>query len=218
MADRPYRDLAAITKVVLVMLVLLSLVQGAIFAGLVFRINTLNSSSEHTFGDDITHAAQANGAGVQFMVMGTQILLLAMLVTFLIWTYRAMSNVHALGANGVESPGWTVGSFFIPFVNFVVPYKAMSQIWRASLSASRWQEESASIVGLWWAIWLIVGIGGVIIGFINDHKDIPILMAYVALEIGRNLVTMVMVSGVRKRQDMQWRIADNFGETVLTPS
>src|ERR1700690_2911245 len=38
-----------------------------------------------------------------------------------LWLHRAFTNLRALRINTVMSPGWAVGSFFVPFVNLVVP-------------------------------------------------------------------------------------------------
>jgi len=136
-----------------------------------------------------------------------------------------MSNVHALGAGGVDSPAWAVGCFFIPFVNLVAPYTAMSQIWRASISAGDWQAENAPTVGIWWALWLIAGLGGwIMILMAGQHGIDPALlrtratMADTALDIARNVVMMIMVMRVRAAQNAQWHVADSFGGVPVTPS
>ncbi len=226
MADKPYRDLATITKVVLAVLVVLSLVEVARLVGLVMQHSLLVSFRDHTFGGDFMQRARANDARQQVLAGLNLVALLTMLILFLRWIYRAMSNVHALGATDVESPGWSVGSFFVPFVNFVVPYTAMSQIWRASASAGHWQDETAPIVGVWWALWLIVALGGYVVAFMltGEHGVAPLIlrtrtdMGYTVLEIARNVVMMLLVTRVRARQDAQWRVADNFGGAPVMPS
>jgi hypothetical protein len=148
-----------------------------------------------------------------------------MFVLFLRWMYLAMSNVHALGAREVESPGWSVGSFFVPFVNLVMPYTAMSQIWRASLSAERWKEEAAPIVGIWWTLWLLVGVCAWISVFLGtDHHLAAALVrtkyqiAYTLMEIARNVVTAMLVAGVLARQSAQWRLTGGSEMVPVTPS
>src|SRR6202008_4478889 len=131
MADKSYRDLATITNVTLVALAVLSLVELARLGGLAVQDYLLVSFRDHTFVGDYMQSARANDARLNGLAPLSTLAVLAMLVIFLCWTYRAMSNVRALGASGVDSPGWAVGCYFIPFVNLVAPYTAMSQIWRA---------------------------------------------------------------------------------------
>ncbi|WP_367870975.1 DUF4328 domain-containing protein [Luteolibacter sp. Populi] len=70
---------------------------------------------------------------------------LASSVLYLVWKYRAAFNARILDpATMTVSPAMAVGSYFIPLVNFVVPYQAMAGIARAS----RLQQKD---VGLWWA-------------------------------------------------------------------
>src|SRR5262249_29946861 len=44
-------------------------------------------------------------------------------IALLVWVYRANRNARALGAEGLAySPGWSVGWFFVPLANLVMPY------------------------------------------------------------------------------------------------
>lgn len=73
---------------------------------------------------------------------------------YLFWKYRAAANARLLDPAAMTiSPAMAVGSYFIPFVFFVVPYRAMAGIARASLG-------SAAGVGLWWT----AQVGSVIFG------------------------------------------------------
>jgi Domain of unknown function (DUF4328)/Protein of unknown function (DUF2510) len=42
-----------------------------------------------------------------------------------IWQFRAASAARALGLPATHSPGWGVGSWFVPIVNFWMPYQAI---------------------------------------------------------------------------------------------
>lgn len=83
-------------------------------------------------------------------------------VLFCMWIYRANSNARALGARDMAiSPGWSVGWFFIPFANWVMPFRAMSEIARASdprVTDGRWHLGLLpGIIPMWWGAWLISG-------------------------------------------------------------
>jgi hypothetical protein len=94
----------------------------------------------------------------------TALLLVGAIVAWCMWQFRARSNLDAFGASGLAiSPGWSVGWWFIPLANLVMPFRAMSELWRASAPAGgsvEWQRQPGSaLLWLWWvaliAGWLI---------------------------------------------------------------
>lgn len=68
------------------------------------------------------------------------------------WIYRASSNAHALNPQKKFefSPGWSVGSNFIPIISFYWPYKVMKEIWISSMGAG------TTIVVIWWITFLLM--------------------------------------------------------------
>src|ERR1700739_800090 len=91
MADKPYRDLATITKVVLAALVVLCLVEAARLVGLVMQHGLLVSDCDHTVGGDFLTRARANDARQQVLAGLNLVALFTMFILFLRWIYRAMS-------------------------------------------------------------------------------------------------------------------------------
>lgn len=79
-------------------------------------------------------------------------------VLVLLWVYQAHANLHRLRLRGLNyGPGWAVGSFFVPFVNLVVPYRAMRELCNRSFGESEYQaHEPVGDVSSWWTC-LIVG-------------------------------------------------------------
>jgi uncharacterized membrane protein YfbV (UPF0208 family) len=50
-------------------------------------------------------------------------------IVYLCWLYRVSTNLPALAVNAqTYSPGWSVGYWFIPFVNLVCPYQAVKEV------------------------------------------------------------------------------------------
>jgi hypothetical protein len=101
---------------------------------------------------------------------------IATTVVFLVWLYYASSNLPAFGHAPTEirySPGWAIGSFFVPFVNLVVPFLAMSELWQKSevedTPAGSWQTGSILTTDgpqssglppffpMWWLLWITSG-------------------------------------------------------------
>lgn len=86
---------------------------------------------------------------------------IATIVAFLMWLYRSYENLPSFGVrrNNIKySSGWAVGSFFVPFVSLVVPYRAMKELWSKSVPNSGEMFSEPGPPGffpLWWAVWLV---------------------------------------------------------------
>jgi Domain of unknown function (DUF4328) len=141
-----------------------------------------------------------------------------LIVAFLVWLYRVVRNVPALGTpkSRVEySPGWAVGSFFVPFVNLVVPYKAVREVWEKSDPAVRTgddfmfaQPSSAPLVLGWWLAWLASNVLSNISWRLHDESMTPGTLRFVAgLHVVAHLAGVVaavlailVVRGIDRRQ------------------
>ena len=71
-------------------------------------------------------------------------------VFFLRWFHRGHRILRLLLPSVRYSPGWAVGSWFVPFVNLVVPKKASNDLWRAGR-----RERLPALINWWWAVWLL---------------------------------------------------------------
>lgn len=77
------------------------------------------------------------------------------------WIYRASANAHAISDEMTISPGWAVGSYFVPILNLFRPYQAMREVWLASHFRGNWHAEpTPSLLIAWWALWIITNILG----------------------------------------------------------
>ncbi|MGW0934910.1 DUF4328 domain-containing protein [Streptomyces sp. NPDC002666] len=76
---------------------------------------------------------------------------LATAVVFLVWFRRVRLNAEVFDAHAQPMrPGWSIGAWFIPFVNFFLPYRIASGIWTASTPAGR-PMASRALLNAWWA-------------------------------------------------------------------
>jgi hypothetical protein len=86
------------------------------------------------------------------------LLAIAAVVIACIWQHRAASAARALGLPTTHSPGWGVGSWFVPIVNFWMPYQAI----RDCLAPD---DPHRSLILRWWLIlvatWVISATSGV---------------------------------------------------------
>lgn len=79
--------------------------------------------------------------GVVFVVTG---------IIWVIWQYQL---ARSAGPNQLErSPGWHIGSWFIPFANLVMPFQNMRDLWRKFVS------ERTALIGWWWATTLFTNV------------------------------------------------------------
>jgi len=81
-------------------------------------------------------------------------------VTFLSWLHRAVKNLSALGARKLRfTPGWAVGWFFVPLMDLIRPYEAVTELWHASDPAIRSYEPASRAapapVRWWWSLLIL---------------------------------------------------------------
>ncbi|MGW3102435.1 DUF4328 domain-containing protein [Streptomyces sp. NPDC001100] len=73
------------------------------------------------------------------------------IVLFLVWLARSRRNAQELSPEAtLPSPGWTIGAWFIPLVNLVVPRGIVLAVGRAG-SVSWEERRDTTLVNLWWA-------------------------------------------------------------------
>jgi hypothetical protein len=64
------------------------------------------------------------------------------------WMHRAYRNLPALGEQGMRwSPAWAAGAWFIPFANFVIPYRVMRELWSSF-------GDGQTLPQRWWTAWI----------------------------------------------------------------
>ena len=78
---------------------------------------------------------------------------IAAIVVTLIWQHRAASAARALGFPTTHSPGWGVGSWFVPVINFWFPYQAI----RDCLPPD---DPNRAHILQWWLAYMVGGLAG----------------------------------------------------------
>jgi hypothetical protein len=86
-------------------------------------------------------------------------------ITFLIWFYRAYQNLTKRISNTEYSPGWTIGSWFIPIISLFKPFNIMSELNKKTnlIIKSRMIDTAQNkrmYIGLWWGLFLTSGYVG----------------------------------------------------------
>lgn len=73
------------------------------------------------------------------------LLFLVSIVVVALWIHQAHENLHSAGLVGLNySPAWATASFFIPLVNFYVPFASTRELYNRSHGESDWHAAAAA--------------------------------------------------------------------------
>jgi hypothetical protein len=191
------------------------LIVGAVAAGISLLAEALSLvfpplTEDQELGDNPI------GVAVSLIIFLLAILELIIYITtvvfFLMWLYRAHDNLRAFNPWGRPeySPGWAVGSFFIPFVNLVVPYRAVKEVWQKS-----WPPDEALLsepgppasFPLWWMFWLLALFVARISWRVTFNESVPestatmVSIVASALHVVAAFFAYLVVDAIDKRQE-----------------
>ena len=74
-----------------------------------------------------------------------------LIISFLMWLYRASKNLASLGVDQWFSPGWSVGWWFVPIACLWQPFRVVSEIWTKSHPEDN---SRPAMLWVWWITWL----------------------------------------------------------------
>jgi hypothetical protein len=216
---RPLDQYASWLKGILIailILALISIISGVLQIDLIFKAASGNMSRVE---------AAANDAREQIIGILQLIGLIGSAIAFLIWFYRARTNLSSLGGREFKySPGWTVGGFFVPFLNIVRPLQVMREIWHASNPQTlkfdltndgpilRDQLKTPSLLIWWWLLFLASYIIGNVIFRMSimknpsfeDLKIYSILVVFSdIMKVFNTIVTLFLVNRLTKWQNIR---------------
>lgn len=151
---------------------------------------------------------------------------LATVPVFAVWFYRGLANAKAVaGGSSKITPGWGVGSFFVPFVNLVLPVLQALAGWRAlgaSYATGGGAAPGVFVVGVWWAVWIIGNVAGQIalrmqIGMPDDPTldqlrgivlaDLAAAITGIASAIGAGVYVIACTRLQARVEAMHWPLA-----------
>ncbi|MEU5254887.1 DUF4328 domain-containing protein [Streptomyces longwoodensis] len=93
---------------------------------------------------------------------------------------------------------WTVGAWFVPGVNFVVPRRFVLDIGRASSLAWRENRDTA-LVNLWWAAWVAHALV-LMLANRTDPGSMPLLVVAELLMITAAVLLVLVIERVTTLQ------------------
>ena len=215
-SSRGFHDLTGLVRWLTIALASLAFIELVQIVSLWLEIGLLTQAQS---GGGITReAALANDRREDLLSIISLLAYLLTAVLFLRWTYLVKKNAMALGASFLEfefSPGWSVGYYFVPFVNLVAPYKALKETFQASHpefrpDSQRLEWSSApKLLPFWWALWLVNGfLGQGIFQYSLHAKTLPQLLnmswahfAGAVLDLPLIAVVWVLVSTMQRWQN-----------------
>jgi Domain of unknown function (DUF4328) len=106
-------------------------------------------------------AAEANDLRQKIIIYGHLVVYILCIVLFILWFRRAYNNLNlSEKAYTKYGEGWAAGAWFVPFLNFGRPYLIMQEIWEKTQEATEGlvYNYRSTIVGWWWASWIIYNI------------------------------------------------------------
>jgi len=138
------------------------------------------------------HGTDASESG--FISMAFVYLMTLAIVLFLVWLTQSRRNAQELSPGAaVPSRGRTIGMWFIPVVNLVVPRGIVLAIGRAS-SASWAEKRDTTLVNVWWAAWVGHGLALTV-----ASRVAPGSMAFLVVEEALMIAAAVLAGLVIER-------------------
>lgn len=181
-------------------------------------------------------------------------LLIGTAIAFLLWLWRARDNVDFLHSPFApqpvvpqyllhrHAPGWVIGSWFCPVVQFWYPFQIVEDVVRASKPPARPHGRVRALLYGWWATWtgfwvIMVGGGAVaVIGFVVwvvrlvqatdngageyvDVYDLQDFMVHVALgvDIGFTVATVLLIAAGVAMALLMRQVGDWQDERMVPP-
>jgi hypothetical protein len=193
--ERPYayRSISSLTYATIALVGLNALVELIQFAALLGQWRLLGQIRDHAFAsqDAMDAAAHASDGFVAVTALLTLVTLVLAYIVAGFWIYNAACNVRALGARGLQiTPGWAVGWYAVPVASLFRPFQAMAEIYRGSVAPVGWaQVKTPLLLRLWWAAWLLAGIGGYALALAaRSMSEIPDLILLTELQLADAVV------------------------------
>ncbi len=146
-------------------------------------------------------------------------------IAFLTWFWRAYSNLTYFERPRRRTPGWALGSWFIPIAGMFIPYGIGAEIWNQSKPEpgpiSQGRDANMEPVISWWALFLIMSLVNVVESFmLPEDYTASDLAAYVGVDLVASVVAIaaavatirfVRLATERQEQLLEMRQASSPG-------
>jgi hypothetical protein len=151
---RPNKKRAEVAQLMILIVLVLDVIAGiSSYLQYDLLVSFQNGAS---FSNDVYNA---NDLREQVIAIVYMIVYIASAITFIQWFRRAYFNLNVrMKCN--HSEGWAAGSWFVPIITLYRPYQIMKEMWvesskMISTPTNETAKYSASIIGIWWTLWII---------------------------------------------------------------
>lgn len=147
--------------------------------------------------DDSFEAGIIWGYAYQFQ----QLITLLSIFFFIRWFRRAYFNLHQLNEPSLgRSEGWAAGAWFVPVLNFFLPYRIGREIWDYTQRSipGKTDYRSSSLVGWWWFGFLLsyYGVNAVfLIQFLSNASN-DLTLAAITLMYAEPIVILAVLATI----------------------
>jgi len=148
--------------------------------------------------------------------------IVAAAIAVVAWLSRVVDNVRPLtGEVPVVSPRWAIAVWFLPFVNFVMPYRVVADTWRKLATAE--SERGTGLVLVWWLLWISGAITNRLIGAVAAPDDAAGLritfLVIIAAAIGQLIAGVLLIAIIRQiERRSEARAAADHDREAGTPT
>lgn len=151
-AARPLRTRALVATVALACVIVSTVV---VAAASVFAYEIIGDAAVRGEGTDRAETVAISVfAATALLTIGS---MLFAGIAFICWLHRARTNIDAFGGSWMRwGRGWTIGAWFVPLANLVIPLLVVSEIDRATDGhAGGWgpRRPARVVVTLWAVLW-----------------------------------------------------------------
>lgn len=89
---------------------------------------------------------------VGLLSLAMMVSIVPLTIALMLWLHRARANLADFGLTDLTySPGWTIGSFFVPVANLAVPFRSMRELYNRSHGEDVYQSlATVPDVSSWW--------------------------------------------------------------------
>jgi hypothetical protein len=158
-----FQALRGLSTALLVLFIVLAATYAllAVFIGArIALVGRIIDGERVTFAE-ASDADDAVAGGAVFVVLAA----IAVFVVLIVWLWRAYSNVNAFDVGPRRyGRGWTIGAWFVPFANLIIPKQLINDSWRAADALApgnpRWTKLPISgVFTAWWLTFVVSTFG-----------------------------------------------------------
>ena len=221
------RDNADRARTIIVIFIIMIVVDALAFATSAWQY-VLLQQLKNSYGSVPMSTLQLSDNLQQIAAIAAILVLLFTIIYFIRWFRRGYYNLHNIpGSYPQFSEGWAAGWWFVPFMNLARPYQVMKEIWDGTQKVITHRLDkaySSSIIGFWWAAYLVSNIyGNITFQVAKDATDIDSLITVRVMDmVGKVIstiaiiITIVMIRRAQYLQQKLYEEALEPGDSVFS--